>query len=861
MSRIVRKLMAAGLLFIVLLFANGVQAVEVIHGLGGPAAPHDFGTVALERNDDSSSAKMSLLSVFPNGLTYFGRNYKDFWINTNGNITFRGPLGTYTPNEFPISNQPMIAPFWGDVDTRGQTINPHDNQIYYAFVGNKLIVTWDNVGYYSSSTNKRNTFQLILTNRDDRQSGDFDVEFRYERLEWTTGNASGGSNGLGGTPAQVGFDAGDKVNFYKQKDSFTANVLTLTDTSNVEEPGIWRWEVRDGAIFEPDLTKLKDVRVVSTISKEQLEISTPTFTPSPYKQTDLGQYVELEWRYGAVVVGRDKTINFKVQATGLKPGEKRLIVQNTVLSYTDPNGKFFKTELGELYLDVLPALMGVSIQTDKNTYTAGENAQITPTIQNLSRYAATGTVEVSILDQNNTVVSVYNYPNSFTLPVSGVSVLASQVQSTAPPLLSGSYKAVATLTDQAGNKVTARTTFEVETTPVEHSPPIKGKISSNKVFYSSSETVLLQDRIYNQTVNTIYKDLVVVTTLEDAQGQVLWKTQEAMPQFPSGQIKDYLYRVPLNNAEQGIYTAKLQVRDAANQLMASSDTTIEVLSSSITGTGLLGALKATPNVMPPGATATLNAQISNKGNSRFTALPLRLDIISIDQQKRVGSFDLGSVDLMMAEVKPLFPQQWITQGVSGEQLLAVLSATVGNGETAKQLTLAQDTFTLREVKSSCSDPDALRFTPLTQQPYSTPVMSNSVALSGIGSGCTVDLLIENGEYKLERAGRILTQGFASGQAKAQDTKAQGLFSGFTATPMAVQDGDILTLAQKTSAQPATTTTVRITLGKTVSNWAATTRAIHDIPASHPATRAILLILLGLTGLAGLRRRSPRMQQP
>lgn len=40
-------------------------------------------------------------------------------MNTNGVISFLRPVGTYTPNPFPIANDArMIAPFWADIDTR-----------------------------------------------------------------------------------------------------------------------------------------------------------------------------------------------------------------------------------------------------------------------------------------------------------------------------------------------------------------------------------------------------------------------------------------------------------------------------------------------------------------------------------------------------------------------------------------------------------------------------------------------------------------------------------------------------------------------------------------------------------------------
>ncbi len=112
---------------------------------------------------------------------------------------------------------------------------------------NTLAVTWDAVGYYSSATDKTNSFQLVLRNQG---GGNFDVNFRYERLEWTTGDASGGSNGLGGIPAQAGYDAGDGVNYLTLPGSRTGDVLNLQHTTNVAggEAGLWSFAIRNGQL-------------------------------------------------------------------------------------------------------------------------------------------------------------------------------------------------------------------------------------------------------------------------------------------------------------------------------------------------------------------------------------------------------------------------------------------------------------------------------------------------------------------------------------------------------------------------------------------------------------------------------------
>jgi hypothetical protein len=180
----------------------------------------------------------------PFTVNFFGNNYDSIFVNNNGNISFNGPVSTFTPSPFPVSRQPLIAPYWGDVDTRCASCGS-------VYIGSPnastVVVTWNNVGFYENNSSRTNNFQLILR---DQRAGNFDVEFRYDRLSWTTGDASGGSGGLGGTPAQAGYDAGNNVNFFTLPGSRTAAVTNLATTSNVSAstPGLWSFAIREGVL-------------------------------------------------------------------------------------------------------------------------------------------------------------------------------------------------------------------------------------------------------------------------------------------------------------------------------------------------------------------------------------------------------------------------------------------------------------------------------------------------------------------------------------------------------------------------------------------------------------------------------------
>jgi hypothetical protein len=225
-----------------------VGAVELLGGLGGVAG---YGTGNLPANDDSSSPVVDVRGAFPLGMRFFGTSFTALYVNNNGNVSFGGPLRTFTPQAFPVSEQRMIAPWWGDVDTRGGGV-PGRNGVYWSITPGRVVVTWHNVGYYSAHDDRLNNFQLVLTGAGPGV-GDFDVEFRYNRCEWTTGDASGGSGGFGGTPAQAGFDAGNRRDYVVLPGSRTMEVLRLCATSNVGVPGQWRFAIRDGSVMCPGM--------------------------------------------------------------------------------------------------------------------------------------------------------------------------------------------------------------------------------------------------------------------------------------------------------------------------------------------------------------------------------------------------------------------------------------------------------------------------------------------------------------------------------------------------------------------------------------------------------------------------------
>ena len=158
-------------------------------------------------NDDGSLGPISL------GFTFnlYGVAYTQCYINNNGNLTFTAANGAYSSTGFP-NNIAMVAPFWADVNT----LVSGSSTVKYKVSSGKIVVTWPGVAYYGSTGTPvlLNQFQVVLTDGNDVSIGlGNNVQFNYGDMQWTTGTASSGTAGFGGTPATVGISKGNNVNY------------------------------------------------------------------------------------------------------------------------------------------------------------------------------------------------------------------------------------------------------------------------------------------------------------------------------------------------------------------------------------------------------------------------------------------------------------------------------------------------------------------------------------------------------------------------------------------------------------------------------------------------------------------------
>ena len=166
-----------------------------------PGTPYNISWGA----DDGSGPVINL----PFTYCFFGDSKTQVYMNNNGNISFGSPLGTYSSSAFPSSGNQMIAAFWADFDFGSC------GQMFATVTPTAAIFNWVGAGYFNDECDKLNTCQIVITNGSDPILPFGNTAIYYDDMNWTTGSASSGTNGFGGTPGTAGANRGNNIDYFQ----------------------------------------------------------------------------------------------------------------------------------------------------------------------------------------------------------------------------------------------------------------------------------------------------------------------------------------------------------------------------------------------------------------------------------------------------------------------------------------------------------------------------------------------------------------------------------------------------------------------------------------------------------------------
>ena len=225
------------------------QGAPLLDGLGGP---HDLGEPAF----DTPDGHIDIGPAFSEGIELYGRRLSPLYINWQGTITGRTASFSYWPFPYPQPEDLFggsIPPRIGVWDAFIQADDYNrDGGPSPAFAAvepptdetpGRLIATWLNIPDRPIAEQGAlfNTYQAVLTNTGE-DPGDYTIELRYHRCNWVLRIQRDF-----GWPI-IGFEAGQGIDGpgWTWPGSLTDDALLLCGLSNVREPGVFRYPVRDG---------------------------------------------------------------------------------------------------------------------------------------------------------------------------------------------------------------------------------------------------------------------------------------------------------------------------------------------------------------------------------------------------------------------------------------------------------------------------------------------------------------------------------------------------------------------------------------------------------------------------------------
>lgn len=487
-------------------------------------------------------------------------------------------------------------------------------------------------------------------------------------------------------------------------------------------------------VVEPGI---RDVSVVAEINDE-ISVRPDSFAREPTHMEQGGGITRIEWFFPFLTHEDAESLDLAVDLDAPVAGERRLLTRSVSLEYTDINGNRIRQELEPQYVEVLPSIFDVDVETERPVYGANETVDIASSLSNLSRFTADASLSLEVRDAGGALVQDLGIHPVAELESKETRLLDGFNFSTGTTY-SGSYQVRArVLDDEQDALAEAVAPFEIK---VDDAVAISGRVTTDRAFYDLGDAVLVADRIGNTVSNLLAEDLHVETTIRTPDGEVFWQEQSSLQQLPPESFRDLNFRVPLERASAGAYRVELEIFRDDGRLAASDATEVEVRSTAESGAGVAGLLAAFPRPVLRTENLDLLAEVLNSGNTDVQNIPLTLSVVNPLDGVVVAEWR-RQLDELELDVPYTFQQSWdVLVPTAGRHYVAILSTMIGDQEQTlavaplaveeklhtaivpesrgRVLALVDGPSSLLETGNSCDNPGELEFavpSPLALQP-------------------------------------------------------------------------------------------------------------------------------------------------
>ena len=169
--------------------------------------------------DDHTVGPFNIGFDFP----YYGQNFNEFYVDTNGYISLTSPGGSHYSNDpVPYTSAPngIIAPFWDDLII--------DGGVYYEMLGTapnrRLVVQFDDARHYGDSGDMN--FEVVLW-----ESGD--ISFRYGLMDGDHSNGDSATVGVENISGLTGHQYSYNSAFNPENDALRFEFSSVTSWPSI----------------------------------------------------------------------------------------------------------------------------------------------------------------------------------------------------------------------------------------------------------------------------------------------------------------------------------------------------------------------------------------------------------------------------------------------------------------------------------------------------------------------------------------------------------------------------------------------------------------------------------------------------
>jgi subtilase family serine protease len=325
--------------------------------------------------------------------------------------------------------------------------------------------------------------------------------------------------------------------------------------------------------------------------------------------------------------GEEITLNFDIETVGLAGSHDFYISidpDNTIDEISEANNIAWNS------LDISDAGVNLGISTDKTTYTANEDVQITLNIENLFSHDRSGNIDIKILDMYDHEVSIITSSQALTLGINENKIL--NYTWNTGEILYGSYIVYCQFIE--GSRVVANAFTQIAIFPVEE---ISSKVATDRISYTSNQIVIITSTITSLSTNFIFEDLIAKVSVVNDQGEELYVEIKSIPVLIPGQMTELKIYWYTEQFPPGNYNINLDVENSIGEVISTSNTSFQILDSSQTGDSITGTVSVNPSIIEEGQSVTITYTITNRTNTDITNFTGKILIVDPDIQTVIDS--------------------------------------------------------------------------------------------------------------------------------------------------------------------------------------------------------------------------------